>query len=114
MRFEKTKTIPPSLARESLFCYHLHSDLSNCVTNIDSTTKFQQYVDRAKELGMKALAFSEHGSIMERYHKKKAIEDAGMKYVHAIEAYLTTTISEKIRDNYHCVLIARNYDGFLS
>ena len=36
-----------------------------------------------------------------------------MKYVHAIEAYLTTTLSEKIRDNYHCVLIANNYDGFL-
>ena len=44
---------------------------------------------------------------------QKAIEDAGMKYVHAIEAYLTTTLSEKIRDNYHCVLIARNYNGFL-
>ena len=62
---------------------------------------------------MKALAFSEHGSTMEWYHKKKAIEDAGMKYVHAIEAYLTTTLFEKIRDNYHCVLIARNYNGFL-
>ena len=49
---------------------------------------------------------------MEWYHKKKAIEDAGMKYVHAVEAYLTTTLSEKIRDNYHCVLIAKNYDGF--
>ena len=50
---------------------------------------------------------------MEWYHKKKAIEDAGMKYVHAVEAYLTTTLSEKIRDNYHCVLIAKNYNGFL-
>ena len=45
--------------------------------------------------------------------QEKAIEDAGMKYVHAIEAYLTTTLSEKIRDNYRCVLIAKNYDGFL-
>ena len=44
------------------FCYHLHSDLSNAVTNIDSVTKFGEYVDKAKELGMKALAFSEHGS----------------------------------------------------
>ncbi len=53
------------------------------------------------------------GSIMEWYHKKKAIEDAGMKYVHAIEAYLTTTLVEKNRDNYHRVLVAKNYDGFL-
>jgi len=50
---------------------------------------------------------------MEWCHKKKAIEYAGMKYVHASEDCLTTTLSEKIRDNYHCVLIARNCDGFL-
>lgn len=63
---------------------------------------------------MKALAFSEHDSVMEWYRKPKAIESAGMKYVHSIEAYLTTTLSEKVRDNYHCVLITRNCDVFLS
>ena len=95
------------------FCYHLHSDLSNAVTNIDSVTKFQDYVAAAKECGMAALAFSEHGSVMEWWHKKQAIEAAGLKYVHAIEAYLTVNLEEKIRDNYHCVLLAKNYDGFL-
>lgn len=93
--------------------YHLHSDLSNGVTNVDSVTKFEKYVDRAKECGMKALGFSEHGSIFEWWHKKCAIEKAGMKYIHGIEAYLTASLDEKVRDNYHCVLIARNYDGFL-
>lgn len=62
---------------------------------------------------MKALAFSEHGSVFEWWHKKQAIEKAGMKYIHAIECYLTHDLTEKIRDNYHCVLIAKNYDGFL-
>lgn len=93
--------------------YHLHSDLSNGVTNIDSTTKYGEYIKKAKECGMKALAFSEHGSVFEWYHKKSAIEAAGMKYIHAVEAYLTVTLDEKIRDNYHCVLLAKNYDGFL-
>ena len=93
--------------------YHLHSDLSNCVTNIDSVTKFAEYIDAAKECGMKAMAFSEHGSIMEWWHKKRAIEEAGLKYIHAVEAYLTESLDEKVRDNYHCVLIAKNYDGFL-
>lgn len=93
--------------------YHLHSDLSNGVTNIDSVTKYNEYIDRAKECGMKAMAFSEHGSLFEWWHKKCAIEEAGMKYIHAIEAYLTESLDEKVRDNYHCVLIARNYDGFL-
>lgn len=93
--------------------YHLHSDLSNAVTNIDSVTPFQEYVNRAKECGMKAMAFSEHGSVMEWYHKKCAIESAGLKYIHAVEAYLTESLDEKVRDNYHCVLLARNYEGFL-
>lgn len=62
---------------------------------------------------MRALGFSEHGSIFEWWHKKCAIEAAGMKYIHGVEAYLTESLTEKIRDNYHCVLIARNYEGFL-
>lgn len=93
--------------------YHLHSDLSNGVTNIDSVTKYKEYVDYARSLGMKAMAFSEHGSIFEWVHKKEYIESAGMKYIHAAEVYLTTDkdIEDKHRDNYHCVLIAKNYDG---
>jgi DNA polymerase-3 subunit alpha len=93
--------------------YHLHSDLSNGVTNIDSVTKYKEYVDYAKSLGMTAMAFSEHGSIFEWVHKKEAIESAGMKYLHCVEAYLTkdTDIENRHRDNYHCVLIAKNYDG---
>ena len=93
--------------------YHLHSDLSNGVTNVDSVTKYNEYVDYASSLGMKAMAFSEHGSIFEWVHKKQAIEAAGMKYIHACEAYLTedTDVNNKHRDNYHCILIAKNYDG---
>lgn len=93
--------------------YHLHSDLSNGITNIDSVTKYGEYIERAKDLGMKALAFSEHGSVFEWYHKKCAIEEAGMKYIHAEEFYVTEHAAEKkVRDNYHCVLIAKNFKGF--
>ena len=93
--------------------YHLHSDLSNGVTNVDSVTKYNEYVNYAASLGMKAMAFSEHGCIFEWVHKKQAIEAAGMKYIHAYEAYLTedNDANDKHRDNYHCVLIAKNYDG---
>ena len=152
--------------------YHCHTQLSNGTTNIDSITNYKQYVEAAKECGMTAMGFSEHGNCFEWLHKKEAIEKAGMKYIHAIEAYLTEDISEvivsqtadiilldgnehknmpifksyeredgaligecskdgnaeligfivpgtlktkkepkKLRDNYHCVLIAKNYDG---
>ena len=95
------------------FIYHLHSDYSSCTTNIDSVTKIDMYINKAKECGMTALAFSEHGNILNWYEKKSKIEKAGMKYVHAMEAYVTETLDEAIRDNYHFVLIAKNYDGFL-
>lgn len=152
--------------------FHVHSRLSNGITNIDSITDFRDYIKVAKEYGMKSFAFSEHGSLFEWLHKKEAIESAGMKYIHAIEAYLTEDIApviisqtadvvlldgkeykqvpikkyyeredgawlaqldveyekeiwgftdlnaikiktapRKTRDNYHCVLIAKNYDG---
>ena len=92
---------------------HCHSMLSNGITNIDSITKYSEYINKAKELGMKALAISEHGSIFEWYHKKVDMEKVGIKYIHAEEFYVTETLNEKIRDNYHCLLIAKNYKGFL-
>ena len=98
---------------ENYTILHLHSMLSNGVTNIDSVTRYDQYIDRAAELGMKAIAFSEHGAIFQWVKKKLYTEEMGMKYIHAQEFYLTQTLSEKIRDNYHCLLIAKNYDGVL-
>lgn len=92
---------------------HCHTMLSNAVTNIDSVTTYQQYISRGKELGMSAMAFSEHGSVMGWVKKKLAMEEAGIKFIHAEEFYLTSTLDEKIRDNYHCLLIAKNYDGVL-
>lgn len=130
--------------------YHCHSDLSNGVTNIDSITKFEEYVDYASSLGMKAFAFSEHGSVFQWVKKKVYIEKKGMKYIHAQEFYMTEELFQepktdeykkrllelteslcgsnpikaqqtidyfieenkiKVRDNYHVVLIAKNYDG---
>lgn len=110
--------------------YHCHTDLSNGVTNIDSVTKFKQYIDRAKQCGMTALGFSEHGNVFQWYEKKQTIEKAGMKYIHAEEFYLCNELfkyanedgsyfyssspldgEKRVRENHHIVLIARNYDG---
>lgn len=92
---------------------HLHSMLSNAVTNIDSVTAYSEYIQKAHDLGMSAMAFSEHGSVMGWVKKKLQMEELGMKYIHAEEFYLTQSLEEKIRDNYHCLLIAKNYDGVM-
>lgn len=92
---------------------HCHSYISNAVTNIDSVTSPIELIDQAASYGMKAMALSEHGSVMMWVKKKLHIEELGMKYIHAEEFYLTNTLAEKVRDNYHCLLIAKNYDGVL-
>ena len=83
---------------------HCHSDLSSGTTNIDSVTKYKDYINRAKEDGLYNISFSEHGNIYNWYHKKQAVESAGYKYIHAVEAYITENPNEKVRDNYHCLL----------
>lgn len=87
--------------------YHLHSDLSL----LDSTTKFEDYIKKAVELGQKAICFTEHGNIMKWVDKKEKCDKAGIKYLHGCEVYLTAQLSPKVRDNYHTVLIARNMEG---
>lgn len=92
---------------------HLHSDHSNGVTSIDSVTKFNEYIERAAEEGMTAIAFTEHGCVFDWLKKKECCEEHGIKYIHAVEMYITKTLDEKIRDNYHCCMYSKNYEGFL-
>ena len=87
--------------------YHLHTEDSL----LDSCTNYKLYVDKAVELGQRAIAFSEHGNIYNWIEKKMYCDEHNIKYIHGIECYLTETLDEKIRDNYHTVLLAKNYDG---
>lgn len=56
---------------------------------LDSATKFQDYIDRAVQLGQTAIAFTEHGNIYQWVAKKMACDKAGLKYIHGVECYLT-------------------------
>lgn len=89
--------------------YHLHSDMSL----LDSCTKYQDYIARAVELGQTAICFTEHGNIFNWVSKKIDCEKAGLKYLHGCEVYLTQQLEPKVRDNYHTILIAKNFDGML-
>lgn len=96
---------------------HLHSSDSNpcSALEVDSITPFQSYIDKAKECGMQAIAFTEHGSVLHNISKKQSCEKLGIKYINAEEFYVTEDIDmdNLIRDNYHCCLYAKNYNGVL-
>lgn len=87
--------------------YHLHTEQSL----LDSCTNYKDYVDRAVELGQKAIAFTEHGNVFTWVEKKMYCDAKGIKYIHGVECYLTEQLEPKVRDNYHTILLAKNYEG---
>lgn len=87
--------------------YHLHTEDSL----LDSCTKYAEYIDLAVRDGAKAISFSEHGKPLNWTEKWAACRKAGIRYIHSVEIYLTETLEEKVRDNYHTVLMAKNMDG---
>jgi len=87
--------------------YHCHTEYSL----LDSCAKYTEYLDLAKRDGSKAISFSEHGKPMNWTEKWAACKKVGMRYIHSVEIYLTESLEEKVRDNYHTVLMARNMDG---
>lgn len=78
---------------------------------LDSCTNYKLYVDKAVELGQKAICFSEHGNIYNNIEKKMYANSKGLKYLHGVEVYLTAALEPKQRDNYHTILIAKNFEG---
>lgn len=88
--------------------YHTHSDYSL----LDSCSDYKLYIDKAAELGQKAICFSEHGKPLGWVGKKLYCDEKGVKYLHGVECYLTEDPEARVRDNYHTVLIAKNAEGF--
>ena len=95
------------MTKHNYVVYHLHTEQSL----LDSCTNYKDYVDKAKELGQSAIAFTEHGSIDNWVEKKMYCDTNGIKYIHGVECYLTEQLEPKVRDNYHTILLAKNYDG---
>ena len=115
-----SESMPPP---KPYIMFHCHSDYS---LN-DSCTKYQEYIQLAVDNGMRALSISEHGKPLNWTEKWSACKEAGLKYIHSVEVYLTEAltvkvldpkgngideyIDVKVRDNYHTILMAKNYEG---
>lgn len=86
---------------------HCHTEQSL----LDSCTNYKLYVDKCVENGQKAIAFTEHGNINLWVEKKLYCDKNDIKFIFGVECYLTETLDEKKRDNYHTILLAKNQDG---
>src|SRR3989344_7439739 len=92
---------------------HTHSHYSL----LDGLTKIDDLVNHAKELGMPALALTDHGNLYGAVEFYKKATKAGVKPIIGIEAYLAPTSradrSPGLTDKYfHLVLLAKNEIGW--
>jgi len=98
------------------FCHlHVHSHYSL----LDGLGTPQQIVLRAKEMGMDAVAITDHGAMYGAIEFYKAAKAAGIKPIIGMEAYvaprkLTEKVSKLDSNPYHLILLAKNLDGYLN
>jgi DNA polymerase-3 subunit alpha len=94
---------------------HCHSHYSL----LDGASPIKGLVGRAKELGMNALALTDHGNLYGSLEFYKACKDAGINPVLGYEAYVAPgsrfdksgALSSK-EATYHLTLLAKNATGF--
>jgi DNA polymerase-3 subunit alpha len=95
---------------------HVHTHYSL----FDGIATPQEYVDRAVELGMPAIAITDHGSLSGHREMYRAAKEAGIKPILGIEGYICKDRldhEEKDKDdllnlNYnHLIILAKNAEG---
>ena len=96
---------------------HVHTHYSL----FDGIATPQEYVDRAAELGMTALAITDHGSLSGHREMYRAAVEKGIKPILGVEGYITEDrFDQRDRDSRegpldlvynHIVLLAKNQQG---
>ena len=94
---------------------HLHNHTHHSL--LDGLTKVPDLVKRVKELGMQAVAMTDHGTLSGAIEFYKACQDEGIKPIIGIETYVAArTIHDrdpaKDKARYHLILLAMNNTGY--
>ncbi|MGL6170120.1 MAG: PHP domain-containing protein, partial [Fusobacteriaceae bacterium] len=92
---------------------HLHTEYSL----LDGVGKIDDYLDRAKELGMTSMAITDHGNMFGAIEFYKKSLKKGIKPIIGIETYICphsiySEEGKKERKNFHLVLLAKNEIGY--
>ena len=95
---------------------HLHVHTQYSI--LDGFSAIPKLFDRAEELGMPALAITDHGNLYGvKEFFKYAGKHPGIKPIIGCEIYVTRHYDHRLKDNehrgyYHLILLAKNYDGY--
>ncbi|REK64790.1 MAG: DNA polymerase III subunit alpha [Cohnella sp.] len=92
---------------------HVHSEYSL----LDGASRIREMAARAAELGMKALALTDHGVLYGAIPFYKACREHGIKPIIGMEAYMAAgsrleRASRREQPIYHLTLLAKNETGY--
>lgn len=96
---------------------HLHTHTEYSL--LDGLSKISKLVKAAKDLGMEALAITDHGSMYGAIEFYKACHDAGIKPIIGCEMYVAprSHLSKEGKadtEPYHLTVLAKDYTGYLN
>ena len=94
---------------------HLHNHTHHSL--LDGLSKIPDLIARVKELGMEAVAITDHGTMSGVVEFYKEAKDAGVKPIIGIEAYVAARSRHdrdpaKDKARYHLILLAMNETGY--
>lgn len=94
---------------------HLHVHTNYSI--LDGQASVKKIVSRAKELGMEALAITDHGSMYGVFEFYTECKKQGIKPIIGCEVYITSgsrhsKSSREDRSGYHLILLAKNKLGY--
>ena len=89
---------------------HLHTEYSL----LDGATKVKELFPRIKEMGMDAVAITEHGNMGAVIKKYNLAKDAGVKLIFGAEPYICENHLDKTSKgkNFHLILLAKDLEGY--
>jgi DNA polymerase III subunit alpha len=93
---------------------HTHSEFSL----LDGANRLGDLITRASDLGMPALALTDHGTMYGAWQFRQAAQKAGIKPILGMEAYVAPgdrrdrSAGRGERNYYHLVLLARDLEGY--
>lgn len=90
---------------------HVHTSRGSL---LDSTNTPQSLVKRAKELGLKSIAITDHGYCSNHVEFYKECKANGIKPILGMEGYIANdmTIFDREQGFYHIILLAKNNKGY--
>ena len=79
----------------------------------DATLKLNEYISKAKELGLDTLCITGHGSLADMYDFYFKCIENDIKPIIGCEIYLTPDMEDKSKDSktYHMILLAKDNEG---